>query len=93
VRFFLEKFRNGDADDTAFRSALIDTFVNSVYLYDGDNKDNGRVEIVCNANNRNINRPLDRPAVGSPKGQLMDPKGLEPSTSTLRTKSRVFSIV
>jgi len=49
VRFFFEKFKNGDANDSTFRTALIDTFVNKIYLYDGDD---ARVEIYCNASNQ-----------------------------------------
>ena len=40
----------GDADDIAFRAVLIDTFVSKIYLYDGDD---ARVEIYCNATNKN----------------------------------------
>ena len=34
VRFFLNQFRKGDVNDTKYRQALIDTFVNKIYLYD-----------------------------------------------------------
>ncbi|MEG0692620.1 MAG: recombinase family protein, partial [Oscillospiraceae bacterium] len=34
VRFFMEQFRNGDINDIKYRQALIDTFVNKIYLYD-----------------------------------------------------------
>ena len=34
IIFFLEKFKNGDISDQAYRHKLIDTFVNSVYVYD-----------------------------------------------------------
>jgi len=36
LRFLLYKFRGGDTEDTGYRIKLIDTFLNSVYLYDGD---------------------------------------------------------
>jgi len=36
VKFFFEKFKNGNADDITFRTALIDTFINRIYQYDGD---------------------------------------------------------
>lgn len=34
VRFFLTQFRKGDVNDLKYRQALIDTFVNRIYLYD-----------------------------------------------------------
>jgi len=52
VKFFFERFRNGDADDITYRMALIDTFVNKIYLYDVDD---ARVEIYCNASDKSIN--------------------------------------
>ena len=36
VVFFLERFRNGDLEDEGYRILLVDTFLNSVYLYDDD---------------------------------------------------------
>jgi len=45
VKFFLEKFKNGDESDNTFRTALIDTFINRIYLYDGEDS---RAEIHCN---------------------------------------------
>ena len=34
VRFFLIQFRKGDVNDLKYRQALVDTFVNKIYLYD-----------------------------------------------------------
>ena len=34
VRFFLNQFRKGDVNDLEYRQALVDTFVNRIYLYD-----------------------------------------------------------
>lgn len=36
IVYFLEQFRNGDTSDDAYRAFLVDTFLNSVYLYDDD---------------------------------------------------------
>lgn len=36
VVWFLERFRDGDITDDAFRAFLVDTFLNSAYLYDDD---------------------------------------------------------
>lgn len=34
IRFFLNQFRKGDINDAKYRQALVDTFVNKIYLYD-----------------------------------------------------------
>ena len=36
VVYFLERFRDGDVSDEGYRAFLVDTFLNSVYLYDDD---------------------------------------------------------
>ena len=36
IIYFLERFRSGDIKDEEYRIALVDTFLNSVYLYDDD---------------------------------------------------------
>lgn len=36
VVYFLERFRDGDVNDEMYRVFLVDTFLNSVYLYDDD---------------------------------------------------------
>ena len=36
VRFFLNQFRKGDVNDLKYRQALVDTFVNRIYLYDDE---------------------------------------------------------
>ena len=38
IVFWLLKFKNGDINDIAYRRKIIDTFVNSVYLYDDGDK-------------------------------------------------------
>ena len=77
VRFFFEKFKNGDADDIAFRTALIDTFISRIYLYDGDD---ARVEIYCNASDKTINCPISEPLKSSSMEQLARPMRLERTT-------------
>lgn len=34
VRFFLNQFRKGSINDAKYRQALVDTFINRIYLYD-----------------------------------------------------------
>ena len=65
VRFFLNKFMNGDATDHTFRMALIDTFVNKIYLFDGDDPS---AEIYCNASDSSINCPIEEPLKRSSMG-------------------------
>ena len=67
VKFFFEKFKNGDANDNSFRTALIDTLVNKIYVYDGDN---ARVEIYCNASEHKINCATSELSNSSPMAQL-----------------------
>jgi hypothetical protein len=66
VKFFFEKFKNGDAKDYGYRSALIDTLVDRITLYDGDDP---RVEIYCKASEQKIQRPITEPS-GSVMGRL-----------------------
>ena len=56
VLFFLERFKSGNANDITFRTALIDTFVDRIYLYDGEEP---RAEIYCNASDKHINCPIN----------------------------------
>ena len=67
VKFFFDKFRKGNVDDFAFRTALIDTFINRIYLYDDDDP---RAEIYCNASEKSINVPIDKLDKSSSMGQL-----------------------
>ena len=43
VVYFLEQFREGDVNDESYRIHLVDTFLNSVYLYD-----NNKLVLVLN---------------------------------------------
>ena len=74
VRFFFEKFKNGDANDHFFRTALIDTFVNRIYVFDGED---ARVEIYCNASEQKISCPIGEPLKSSSMGQLARPARIE----------------
>jgi len=67
VKFFFAKFKNGDANDHAYRAALIDAFINKIYLYDGDD---ARVEIYCNASDQMINCSIDEHSKRSSIEQL-----------------------
>ena len=80
VKFFFEKFKNGDANDYSFRAALIDTFVNKIYLYDGDD---ARLEIYCNASEKSINISIGELNESSPMEHLAPPARLERTTFRL----------
>jgi hypothetical protein len=54
VVFFLEKFREGDLSDSAYRLRLVETFVSSVYLWD-----DGRVVITYNYTGENSTVTLE----------------------------------
>ena len=87
VRFFFDRFKNGNAIDNAFRSSLIDTFVNKIILYDGDDS---RIEIYCNASDKPYvarlaqnNCATHEPINSSCMAQLAPQVGLEPTTLRL----------
>ena len=67
VKFFLEKFKNGDINDIAYRTALIDTFVNRIFVFDGED---ARIEIYCNASDIRINCAINEPLNSSSMAQL-----------------------
>lgn len=52
VRFFFKRFLGGDPTDMKFRQALIDTFINKVYLFQD------KLCIFCNAKDSKIEIPL-----------------------------------
>ena len=89
VKFFFEKFKNGDANDHAYRIALIDTFINKIYLYDGDD---ARAEIYCNASAQTINVAIDKPVDGSSMAQLARPTRLELMLVRIPRSGGEFSI-
>ena len=74
VRFFFKRFLGGDPTDMKFRQALIDTFINKVYLFQD------KLCIFCNAKDSKIEIPLHDTEC-SYKGRMVDTKGLEPLTS------------
>lgn len=57
VVFFLEKFRDGDLNDPAFRLRLVEAFVSSVYLWD-----DGRIDINYNYTGQGSKVSLDQAA-------------------------------
>jgi len=74
VKFFFEKFKNGDANDISFRMAVVDTLINKIYVFDGEDS---RLEIYCHAIKQKIICSLGK-LKSSPKDQLAPPTGIEP---------------
>lgn len=48
IRFFLTSLKNGNADDIVYKKALINTFVNTIYLYDD------RLTIILNVDDEPV---------------------------------------
>ena len=75
VKFFFERFVGGDISDINYRRALVDIFVNKIYLFDDE------MRIVYNAGEgHKIDVPLDELTHerGSSKGMFVPLIGLEP---------------
>ena len=81
VKFFFEKFKSGDANDYSYRIALVDTLVDRIYLYDGDN---ARTEIYCKASNHVTMQPLDSVWIAAPHSEARNDGSSE---TTGQTKS------
>ena len=52
VVYWLLSFKNGDIDDESYQKRIIDTLVNSVFIYDDDN---GNARLVLNFNTSSNN--------------------------------------
>ena len=79
VKFFFDNFKGGDITDNTYRQALIDTFVNKIYLF------NDKVIILCNTGENKIECPLGELLKSSPKGQLVELTGVEPVSENAST--------
>ena len=86
VKFFFDRFKHGDADDIAYRMALIDVLVDRVFIYDGDDP---RIEIYCNASDNCIMSPIAELNC-SVMGQLARQEGLEPPTLCLEGRCSIL---
>ena len=53
VVYFLEQFRKGNVKDEGYQTFLVDTFLNSVYLYD-----DGKLVLILNYTNENTKMTL-----------------------------------
>gem|GEM_PF-763877 len=78
VRFFLNQFRKGDVNDLKYRRALVDTFVNRIYLYDD------KMTVLYNTQDSHSDVTIDD--LSSSRVVLVDLMGFEPTTSRMRTE-------
>ena len=78
VRFFLNQFRKGDVNDLKYRQALVDTFVNKIYLYDD------KMAVLYNTQDSHSDVTIDD--LSSSRAVLVDLMGVEPTTSRMRTE-------
>ena len=81
----LDKYKNGDVDDIAYRTALIDTFVIKIYHYDDDEVE---MEIHCTAIDKN-NHATDES--GSSMAQLAPQ--LTPKANRIYVSGKGFLVV
>lgn len=70
VRFFLNQFRKGDVNDLKYRQALVDTFVNRIYLYDD------KMTVLYNTQDSHSDVTIDD--LSSSRVALVEPRGIEP---------------
>lgn len=81
IVWFLERFRDGNIDDEAFRAFLVDTFLNAVYLYDD------KLVLVFNYsgdNNTVTLRAVENAVNNKAKGSCLDHLSL-PDNADLNT--------
>lgn len=80
IRFFLNQFRKGDINDAKYRQALVDTFVNKIYLYDD------KMTVLYNTQDSHSEMTLDNASLS--RVGLVEPRGIEPlSESNLERTS------
>lgn len=70
VRFFLNQFRKGDVNDLKYRQALVDTFVNKIYLYDD------KMTVLYYTQDSHSDVTIDD--LSSSTVALVEPRGVEP---------------
>ncbi len=81
IEFFLYKMSQGDITDSKHRQALVNVFLNKVYLFDDPQKKNKKITILCNTQDSQIEIPLDE-LESSSKGHSVDLAGVEPASES-----------
>ena len=77
VRFFLNQFRKGDVNDLKYRQALVDTFVNKIYLYDD------KMTVLYNTQDSHSDVTIDD--LSSSRVALVEVAGIEPASESTLT--------
>ena len=87
VTFFFENFIHGNIESPEYSRYLIDTLVNSVYLYDNDDGTQ-KMTVLLNVQNGQEMVTLDAISAdgGSSNVRMVDLEGFEPLTSAMRTQ-------
>ena len=75
VRFFLNQFRKGDVNDLKYRQALVDTFVNRIYLYDD------KMTVLYNTQDSHSDVTIDD--LSSSRVALVEAGGVEPPSENV----------
>ena len=91
VKFFFDRFRQGDIDDFNYRIALVDVLVEKVSMYDGDNS---RIEIYCRASNVLTGNAKSEPLNGgSDLERLARPMRFERTTFRVGVHLQAFCLM
>lgn len=92
VIYFLERFRGGNINDTAYKNFLIDTFLNAVYLYDDD-----KLVLVLNYTNDHskvtlklVEKAIKADNYSSEPGSALTPLGVYEKTAYCLRQYAVF---
>lgn len=88
IIYFLERLRSGDVHDEEYRIALVDTFLNSVYLYDDDH-----LVLVMNYSGEHckVNLKLVEGAISGAEGSAFAPSSALFEAETLKSSvSAIF---
>ncbi|MDK2903578.1 MAG: site-specific recombinase [Clostridiales bacterium] len=71
VKYFFDRFKDGDMNSIVYRQTLVDIFVSKIYLYDD------KLLILCNAGEQvEIECPINE--TGSSMGHMVEARGIEP---------------
>ena len=78
--FFLNRMVKNSSHDLAWRRALIDVFINKIFIYEDDEGKPKKLTILCNTQDGQMDVSLeDLKTSGSSKGRLVRPTGFEPA--------------
>lgn len=78
VKFFINRFKNGNINDINYRRSLIDTFINKIYLYDN------KMTILYNVQDSQSDLTFNES--GSPRVTLVEARRASPYTCPYRGK-------